>query len=828
MRAEETNDFSLFVTSFYLKLTGIWSAASPEEERQRWNAFIFTMTFMFLGAYTELRELYYAWGNSFEDTIFALCNIVTVCLVLCKITTLYVKKSKFYELLAYSESNFWHTNYDSREKMYLDECRGMCVLFICFFNFFAQGTAFSYTIEPLVAYFGNNATARSLPFNLHSDVVMKPYIYEITFLSQIFVLVAYGIGYLCVDNFMCIANFHAATQFRILQYRITSIRGGHKMEKHSETTISRLVPGYYADDCYVIFKDCIKQHQSLIAYCEKVEEVFTLIVLGQVLLFSILICLDGYLMLLEEASFYRRMVFTFHLIGCISQLLMFTYSCDCVLRESMEIAESVYDTQWTILPLNTGGKMLRTDLQLVMLRSRMPCCLTAGGFFMVSLETYTKVLSTAASYFTLLRQLWVACNINVGCSKLKMIEVQTDDFAISVASFFMKVAGFWMYVDQAEKRRRNITLFYTVALILFSVYVQVTDFYYTEDDFIGYLFLLVNILTVIGVLFKIFVLLPHRENFFRLVVHLQRHFLNAEYDEYEKTIMHRCKRLCAIFVGLITLFVHLTGICYAVSPVIANIGKNESDRVLPFNMWVNIVPITMTPYYEIAFTVEVLALYQICVTYFCFDNCLCIMNLHVASQFRILQYRLAHLRCIYEKRNSVGGLKICAIMPTKDVYGTLKRYVHQHQVLIAFCKKLEEIFNLVVLGDILAFSIVICLNGCQALMIDSARRFIFIFFLLTSFVHLLMFTYSCDVVMHESLKVAAGIYDSPWCYLTFNDHGRMLRKDVVLIIMRCKFPCCITARRFFPVTLETYTKVWSTAASYFTLLRQTLDDMAHV
>nr|XP_033340023.1 odorant receptor 13a-like [Megalopta genalis] len=286
MRAEETNDFSLFVTSFYLKLTGIWSAASPEEERQRWNAFIFTMTFMFLGAYTELRELYYAWGNSFE----------------------------------------------------------------------------------------------------------------------IFVLVAYGIGYLCVDNFMCIANFHAATQFRILQYRITSIREGHKMEKHSETTISRLVPGYYADDCYVIFKDCIKQHQSLIAYCEKVEEVFTLIVLGQVLLFSILICLDGYLMLLEEASFYRRMVFTFHLIGCISQLLMFTYSCDCVLRESMEIAESVYDTQWTILPLNTGGKMLRTDLQLVMLRSRMPCCLTAGGFFMVSLETYTKVLSTAASYFTLLRQ----------------------------------------------------------------------------------------------------------------------------------------------------------------------------------------------------------------------------------------------------------------------------------------------------------------------------------------------------------------------------------------------------------------------------------------
>ncbi|XP_078041904.1 odorant receptor 13a-like [Augochlora pura] len=402
MRAEETNDFSLFVTSFYLKLTGIWSATSPEEQRQRWNAFIFSMTFMVLGAYTELRELYYAWDDSFEDTIFALCNVVTVILVLCKIFTLYLKRTKFCELLTYSENNFWHLNYDPHERIYLDECRKMSILFICFFNFFAQGTALSYTIESFVGYFGNNMSARTLPFNLHTDFVMKPYIYEVTFLSQIFVLVAYGIGYLCVDNFMCIANFHVATQFRILQYRIVSIQRGCKMEKFSG--ISRPVPDGYTDNFYMIFKDCIKQHQSLIAYCEKVEDVFTLVVLGQVLLFSILICLDGYLMLMEEASPYRRMVFTFHLIGCISQLLMFTYSCDCVLRESMEIAESVYNTRWTISPFDTGGKMLRTDLQLVMVRSRVPCCMTAGGFFIVSLETYTKVLSTAASYFTLLRQ----------------------------------------------------------------------------------------------------------------------------------------------------------------------------------------------------------------------------------------------------------------------------------------------------------------------------------------------------------------------------------------------------------------------------------------
>lgn len=37
----------------------------------------------------------------------------------------------------------------------------------------------------------------------------------------------------------------------------------------------------------------------------------------------------------------------------------------------------------------------------------------------------------------------------------------------------------------------------------------------------------------------------------------------------------------------------------------ANIGRNESDRVLPFNIWIDL-PLTITPYYEITFFLEVL------------------------------------------------------------------------------------------------------------------------------------------------------------------------------------------------------------------------------
>ncbi|XP_076384873.1 uncharacterized protein LOC117219911 [Megalopta genalis] len=402
MRAEETKDFSLFVTSFYMKVTGIWIAANPTEERRRRNAFTFTFIFLVLGLVIHSRDVYCSSAISFEDTMLALCNLFTEGLVTAKVTALYLCKKQFKELLVYLEDNFWHTNYDTNEKTFLNQCKAQCILFICSFTFFAQGTSICFLMEPCMAYFENNDFARKLLFNLHADIFVQPYIFEITFLVQIFVLFYCGIGYLCVDNFVCVVNLHVATQFRILQYRIVNVHTGNNMEKHTGT--SSPIPGYYADNCYATFKDCIKQHQALIAYCQRVEQLFTFIVLGQILVFSILMCLDGYLMFLGEASTAKRVTFACHLSACTSQLLMFTYSCDCILRRSLEIAESAYSTEWPALQTNRSGKNMASDLQLVMVRSRVPCCLTAGGFFTVSLETYTRVISTAVSYFTLLRQ----------------------------------------------------------------------------------------------------------------------------------------------------------------------------------------------------------------------------------------------------------------------------------------------------------------------------------------------------------------------------------------------------------------------------------------
>nr|XP_012142572.1 PREDICTED: odorant receptor 4-like [Megachile rotundata] len=193
---------------------------------------------------------------------------------------------------------------------------------------------------------------------------------------------------------------HLATQFRILRYRMEILcETTTETEKSSE----KLIPCNQVTESYNKFKNCVQQHLALINYCEALEKVFTSITLVQVMVFSVLICLFGYQILLAQSSIGRRSIYISLLVGSMGILFMYTYSCNGLMVESDKIGEAIYSTMWTQMPMNEHGRKLRKDLIMVMLRSRRICCMTAYGFFPVSVETYSTILSTAASYFTLLR-----------------------------------------------------------------------------------------------------------------------------------------------------------------------------------------------------------------------------------------------------------------------------------------------------------------------------------------------------------------------------------------------------------------------------------------
>nr|AXM05154.1 odorant receptor [Campoletis chlorideae] len=412
-----------------------------------------------------------------------------------------------------------------------------------------------------------------------------------------------------------------------------------------------------------------------------------------------------------------------------------------------------------------------------------------------------------------------------------MAPVARKQLSIKLTRFFLRVVGFWVSTTPKQKLFLDIALTYSSIMVVFAIGVLTMDLYYSRDDFYELAYSLTNIITMMMVLFKFFTFAFEREKFIDLIKYSKENFWDAEYDEFGNKVLEECEKKCVLFVFTFTTFAQGTAWSYMITPIIDNIGRNETDRKFPFNIWLDIVPYSRTPYFEILFFIEALSLYHSGICYFCFDNLLCILNIHVTGQFRILNHRFETLCDVRTKQESCETEKLEAntekyLRDSRSSLKKLEECIKQHQSLIRFVDEIEAVYRLIILGQVLLFSILICLVSYQAFLVGGplTRRIIFLAHSSGTFTQLFMFTLTCHELRDGSIEVADAIYKSRWHLLPGNNvFTRKLRKNLILILMRTRRPCCLTAFGFFPITLETFMTINSTAVSYLTLLRQSAE-----
>ncbi|XP_076301376.1 odorant receptor 10-like [Lasioglossum baleicum] len=402
---------------------------------------------------------------------------------------------------------------------------------------------------------------------------------------------------------------------------------------------------------------------------------------------------------------------------------------------------------------------------------------------------------------------------------------KSTDFTINLMIPFMKYFGFWM-VTGREKIFSGIIIFITYIQLIYLFSIVAYDAMFLSPDFSTQLYNMINAVSIFNSLFKLIAIHPSKRKFFNLILHLQHEFIDSEYTEHERRMLLACQRTAKIFIWSFTILVHVTVLGYAAIPFFENIGRNESDRLLVGNIWMSVIP--FSPYYEIVYIIQIVCLIKIGVVYHSYDNFQCLMNLHVATQFRILHHRLESLESRYCSERFVQMSSNSHSNDSNygaDCYATFKTYIQQHKALLAYCKKLNEVFNIYALGQVILFTLILCLDAYQLLMADAlpSKKMTFASHMLGCLAQLLMFTYSCDRLIEESLKVAEWAYGIPWTYFPMNKHGKMMRNDLLFLLVRSSEPCYISAYKFFPVSLQTYTTVISTGVSYFTLLKNSND-----
>ncbi|XP_070526360.1 odorant receptor Or2-like [Cardiocondyla obscurior] len=211
---------------------------------------------------------------------------------------------------------------------------------------------------------------------------------------QILVLVNCGVCFCCFDNLLGLLNLHTAGQFKILQRRLKSILKSAKETDVIKTRSQRV---------YKKLRECVLMHHELIWYSEKMEQVFKYTTLCQLLVSSVMLCVAGFQVFLARGTFVRRLIFIAHTNGCFNQLFVVTLTSNDLMVESRAVGDAAYNANWQTMS-HKENKGVRKAILMIMMRSTHACSISAGGFFPVSLETFMAVLSTAASYFTLLRK----------------------------------------------------------------------------------------------------------------------------------------------------------------------------------------------------------------------------------------------------------------------------------------------------------------------------------------------------------------------------------------------------------------------------------------
>ncbi|KAH8237646.1 hypothetical protein KR038_004365 [Drosophila bunnanda] len=196
-------------------------------------------------------------------------------------------------------------------------------------------------------------------------------------------------------------------QFRLLHENINKLftevkvnpRGGDIWDFTQRVQLNRL-------------KRIIDKHNKIIRFAQRLEDFFNPILLVNLMISSILICMVGFQIITGKNMFIGDYVkFIVYISSAISQLYVLCENGDALLKHSTFTANVLYGCQWEGSEhcnhvYTVTSKQIQNHLRFMILCSQQPVKITAYKFSTLSLQSFTAILSTSMSYFTLLRSLY--------------------------------------------------------------------------------------------------------------------------------------------------------------------------------------------------------------------------------------------------------------------------------------------------------------------------------------------------------------------------------------------------------------------------------------
>nr|WHS04442.1 odorant receptor 39 [Psyttalia incisi] len=332
MESTPTEALPVRVTFFFLYIAG-FGIANTERDRKLLNlCLVWSCSTVAIALSVTIVDLYYVWGafnviaiwlvncsrNVIECSVhqnmaYSAVNLLTDLLINLKFFIFMFNRRQYEQLLRAAQESLWSESQLEYGRRVLKQCENQGMFFVTLFATFGQASAISYFVEPILLNIKNNSTdvkTRLFPFKIWFDLpIYETPNFQLFFLMEMFVTYHTCIMYFCFDSYMVLANIFITGQFSILKYRLEELYHEEIIQSETKRCVrSKKLSGL--DDSMIPiareFRDCIKQHQYLINFVEQIENAYTIINLISVLVYSVIICLAGYQLIMVCTRILQR------------------------------------------------------------------------------------------------------------------------------------------------------------------------------------------------------------------------------------------------------------------------------------------------------------------------------------------------------------------------------------------------------------------------------------------------------------------------------------------------------------------------------------------
>ncbi|KAL6422762.1 hypothetical protein ACFW04_010758 [Cataglyphis niger] len=397
MDADQDLNFAIGWNRFNLGLVGIWPdpLQNSKEKAGLSRCRFLTASFFMLGfmCIPQSVNLIFIWGNADMMTENLATANIPVANAFMKAFTIWHHR-KALKLLVDFFYQDWRAPKTSEERTAMLKSAKLVRKISIWCTILTQTMVTIYIVLriSIIVKFPRSDPARPLLYTAYFpfDVTRSP-IFEVICVCQILSAYSATVSYTGSDSFISMLVLHACSQLQNLRQRLKNLANnprGVKTVEEFKNELTRIV----------------KRHEHLNWFAKTIEDCFNAVLLIQMLSCTVQLCFQGFhvfrLLINEEEneSSTFQLIFLVTFVGFVLvHLYIYCYVGEMLLVQSTEMGFSAYESNW----FNVPGKETRS-LLLIMHRSSMPLCLTAGKFSTFSLQMFSKIVRTSLGYLSVL------------------------------------------------------------------------------------------------------------------------------------------------------------------------------------------------------------------------------------------------------------------------------------------------------------------------------------------------------------------------------------------------------------------------------------------